>query len=379
MMKKNTRQPNNTSVSFGHVSIHDIAARLGVSATTVWNAVNNRGRISRENRQKILDVVNQMGYRPSLVAQTLAGCKSRLIGVVVPLIDGAPFSAMVCGVETIACEQDYNIILCNTGARPDLEKKYIDLLVRRRVEGIVIVPYVQKSTQDYQHLVDLEALGIGVVVIEQDIPEPRLTRIVPENLNDARRMTEHLLQLGHQKIGFFQMEIPEGNIAALERLAGYKQALVKAGVKYHSSLVFDTALLLSHESHQITDSLAEFFCRPDRPTAIFTNNDWVAIRLMDFLCQIGLRVPEDIAVVGFNDSAMAAFTVPPLTTVRQPADQVGRRAAKVLFERISGLRNENTWPIHERISGQLIIRRSCGSSLQDKNINLRNKLLLKGT
>jgi LacI family transcriptional regulator len=344
----------------GHVTIHDVAARLGVSATTVWNAVNNRGRISLQNRKKIMDVVNQLGYRPSMVAQTLSGLKTRLIGVMVPMIGGNPFTPMVHAVEKSAAEQDYNIILCDTESRIDREEKYLDQLIRRRIEGLVIAPCVREGLKKYDHLARLESLGIAVVVIEQDIPDPRLTRIVPDNRGDARRMAEHLLELGHRRIGFFQAEWPKGNIAALERLEGYKQAIQAAGLKFDSVLVADVSGWSMKEDAPVPAGLKKYLKTPRRPTAIFANNDGIAFGTVAMLRRMNIRVPEEMAVVGFDDSYLSGYLTPPLTTVHQPDSQVGTRAAQLLLERLTGRQNGQIWPLHERVSGELIIRESCG-------------------
>jgi LacI family transcriptional regulator len=348
------------------VTIHDVAARLGVSATTVWNAVNNRGRISSENRRKILDVVRQMNFRPSMVAQTLSGQKTRLIGVMVPGIGGNPFTPMVHAVEKAAAQQDYNIILCDTEARVDREEKYLDQLIRRRMNGLVIAPCVREGMKKYDHLVRLEPLGIAVVVIEQDIPDPRLTRIVPENRGDARRMTEHLLSQGHRRIGFFQTESPKGNIAALERLEGYRQAILAAGIKFDPALVLNVDEWAAEEKAPIPEILKEYLAKKQRPSAIFANNDGVAIRVMAMLRRMNIRIPDDVAVVGFDDNYLSGFLSPPLTTVRQPDSRVGTLAAKLLLERISGRSDEQPWPRHERIPGELIIRESCGCKTKNK-------------
>jgi DNA-binding LacI/PurR family transcriptional regulator len=366
IMTRNAKQMNETPSSPGHVTIHDVAARLGVSATTVWNAVNNRGRISPQNRQKILAVVRQMGYRPSMVAQTLSGGKTRLIGVVVPMVGGNPFTPMVHAVEKVAAEQDYNIILCDTEARVDREEKYLDQLIRRRIEGLVIVPSVQADLKRYDHLVRLESLGIAVVVIEQDIPDRRLTRIVPDNRGDARRMTEHLLELGHRRIGFFQAEWPKGNIAALERLEGYKQAIQAAGFKFDPALMVDAGGWSLNEDAPVPAELKHYLKSSRRPTAIFANNDGIAIGTVAMLRRMNIRVPDEMAVVGFDDHFFSGFFTPPLTTVRQPDSRVGARAAQLLLERLSGRQNEQIWPLHERISGELIIRESCGCKCKSK-------------
>ncbi len=377
-MTRDVKQKNRLISGPGHVTIHDVAARLGVSATTVWNAVNNRGRISSENRRKILDVVRQMNFRPSMVAQTLSGQKTRLIGVMVPMVGGNPFTPMVHAVEKTAAQQDYNIILCDTESRIDREEKYLDQLIRRRINGLVVAPRVREGMKKYDHLVRLESLGIAVVVIEQDIPDRRLTRIVPENRGDARRMTEHLLGLGHRRIGFFQTESPKGNIAALERLEGYRQAILAAGHKFDPALVLDVGEWSSNEKAPVPEAIKEYLQNPRRPTAIFANNDGVAIMAMAMMRRMKIRIPDDIAVAGFDDSYLSGFFTPPLTTVRQPDCQVGTLAAQLLLERISGRRKGNAWPVHERIPGTLILRRSCGLPGQEENHESHPKILLKG-
>ncbi len=342
------------------VTIYDIARQLGVSATTVSRALNNRGRMSRETRQRILQAASKFNYKPSLVAKSLIHQRTKTLGVVVPMIGNTAYSPMVRGIEQIAYEKGYNIILCDTDINLTKEQRYIEMLSQRRVEGAIIIPFAERTSDDYEHIKQLEGEGIRVVVMEQDIPLPELNRVVPDNRGDAMRLVKHLIGLGYKRIGLAHLGLCNWDIAGIERWEGYKYALEQSGLEYDESLVVQAGQpTIVEEKSLLFDKLVDYL-QHKRPEAIFATTDMLAIKIMTIIHSLGLNVPNDIAVVGFDDILMSGYTVPPLTTVRQPAEQIGRRSAEIVFSLIEG-DDELAVPVHERISGKLIIRKSCGS------------------
>ena len=203
-------------------------------------------------------------------------------------------------------------------------------------------------------------MDIKTVIMEQDIPIGGLSRVVQDNRGDARRMTEHLISLGYKRIGFAFLDILDWDISGKERWEGYKQALGQADIGYDEELLLQAGLVKTEEENCLLfDVIVDYLRRPERPEAIFAATDMLAIKIMSVIRHLGLRVPEDIAVVGFDDILTSGYINPPLTTVRQPAQQIGQEAAKVLFDLID---NEGTPrpTVHERIKGELVIRESCG-------------------
>lgn len=353
-------------------TIQDLAKRLNISTTTVWRALNNSTRVGSKTRQRVLEAARSMNYRPSLVAQTLLRGKSQTLGVVVPMIDNPVYASLVRAVEQVAFQHQYNIILCDTDFQPERERDYLDLLVRRRVEGIAIIPFAARSgteEADYAHLINLPRQGVAVVAMQQDVPGGAVDAILPDNREAARAMTRHLLALGHRRIGFLHGGMPDWNVSMRERYAGYVSALAEAGIEPDPSLVLQAgtfeSVLVDGQVPVHAQRIAAFLERPDRPTALFVPVDMLAIKVMEVARdKLGLRVPEDVAIAGFDDILAAAHTSPPLTTVRHPTLEVGRRAAELLFQRGGGggAPGVVVEPVHERVGCELIIRRSCGAA-----------------
>ena len=350
-------------------TILDLAKQLGISSTTVWRALNDSPRVSAKTRQRVLDAAERMNYRPSLVAQTLLRGKTQTLGVVVPMIGNPVYAALVRAVEQVAFQHKYNIILCDTDFQLHREREYIDLLTRRRVEGIAVIPFAARNPaangDDYAHLTRLPQQGIAVVAMQQDVPGGNIDAILPDNRAAARAMTDHLLSLGHKRIGFLHGGMPGWNVPMRERFDGYRDALVGMNIPFDESLVLQAgtfeSVLTDGQGHVHVEQIAAYLNKPGRPTALFVPVDMLAIKVMEVARdQLGLRVPEEVAIAGFDDILAAAHTSPPLTTVRHPTLEVGRRAAELLFERAAGSSGKGRARIHERIPCELVVRRSCG-------------------
>ena len=354
-------------------TIQDLAATLNISSTTVWRALNNSPRVSSKTRQRVLRAAKKLNYRPSLVAQTLLRGRTQTLGVVVPMIGNPVYASLVRAVEQVAFSHKYNIILCDTDFRLDREREYVDLLARRRVEGVAVIPFAARKgsgPEDYAHLTRLPQQGIAVVAMQQDVPGGAVDAVLPDNTQAARAMTAHLLGLGHRRIGFLHGGMPAWNVPMRERFQGYRLALHDADVEPDDSLIlqagtFESVLTDGH-GHVQADQIKAYLTRPDRPTALFVPVDMLAIKVMEVARdELGLRVPEDVAVAGFDDILAAAHTSPPLTTVRHPTLEVGRRAAELLFEITARHGNAAAATkrerVHERIPCELVVRRSCGA------------------
>jgi DNA-binding LacI/PurR family transcriptional regulator len=346
-------------------TIHDIARHLNVSSTTVWRALNNNPRISPSTKERVLSAAKRFNYRPSLVAQTLSRGKTQTLGVVVPMIGNPVYANIIRAVEHVAFDHEYNIILCDTDFKVERERTYIDLLVRRRIEGVVIIPFAKRLPGDFEHLVDLEQnQGVSVVTIQNDIPEERLHRVVPDQRGAGRAVVEHFISLGHRRIGFIHGGLPDWSAPMRERYEGYRQAIEAAGIEYEERHVVQAG---TYES-LLTDDPASFDAErvraamrhPERPTAVFVASDVLAIKVMEVIRDMGLRIPEDVAIAGFDDILMSAHTLPPLTTVRQPSAKIGQRATRLLLERLEGRAAEDDEPVHERVPCELVIRKSSG-------------------
>lgn len=342
------------------LTIHDVARRLKVSATTVWRALHDQPRVSRQTKERVLRMVERLGFRPSLLAQNLSRGRTQTLGVVVPMIGNPVYATLVRAVEQAAFERDYNIILCDTDYQVERERKYLDLLSRRKVEGVLIIPFAKRAATEVDHILALRQEGVAVVAMQQ--PLAGVCQVAPDNVGAGRAMTEHLIKLGHQRIALVHGGLDPWHASMSERFEGYRLALQQAGIPFDPALVVQAgsfeAVLADGSSAFDPGPVVALLQRPDRPTAIFAPVDVLAIRVMSVIRSLGLRIPEDVAVAGFDDILMAAYLDPPLTTVRHPAAQVGRRAAELLFAQLEDV---DAPPTIERVPCELVIRSSCGS------------------
>lgn len=343
-------------------TIHDLAADLKISSTTVWRALHNHDRISAATRERVLDRAKAINFVPSLVAQNLSHGRTQTLGVIVPMIGHPVFSTLIEKIETVAYDRGYNVILCD--ARLDIarEAQYARMLLRRRVEGVIVVPFSKRSRQWDTHLVELQKHNVPVVLLEQELPSNRFAKVVADNFGAAQAMTRHLIDLGHQQIAFAFHPFHERDLVGRERLAGFTRAMADAGLGKKATLLLDACEFGKRQIlHYHREKIAHCFSRPDRPTALFAGMDMLAIRAMETLREIGLQIPRDVAVAGFDDIEFSQFTQPPLTTVQQPIEEMGRLAAEMLFDRIEGRTGSHQKAVCKRLACQLVVRQSCGA------------------
>ncbi len=349
-------------------TIHDIARRLNVSSTTVWRAINGRQRVSPQTRQLILDEVERTGYRPSLVAQNLSSGRTQTLGVVVPTVANPVYAALVRAVEQAAFDRGYSIILCDTDFNRAREQQYLDLIERRRVEGVLLIPFAKGMASKNTQLSRLVRAGVKVVCMQQRLPTNEAPQVAPDNVGAARAMTRHLIGLGHRRIAFLHAGMPPWHLSMCERHEGYRLALEEADLPENPRLVVEAgsfeSMVYDDEGEFFADRVEDLLRGRMRPTAVFAPADVLAIKAMSVIRSLGMRTPDDVAVAGFDDIHMSAYTTPPLTTVRHPTAAVGKRAAELLFASLdasaSSTGNSESCPI-ERVPCELVIRCSCGA------------------
>lgn len=319
-------------------SIHDLAHRLGLSSTTVWRALNNQTRISDKTRKRVLIEAKRCNYRPSMVAQALSSGRSQTLGMVLPSIANPIFAKLSRSVEDSAFEKSYGLLLCNTDLNLAREQAQLDLLKRRHVEGLFLVPFLHRTDAQKKHWQALAKENLPMVVLHHRLPGLNVPQVVPDNMAGAALAVEHLLQLGHRRIAFAHGGLSRRYIPLYERYRGFAQTMRAHGLPLNRSHIrqvgsFDTILPGSDAAcdQQAIESLMQSH---DAPTAIFVPSDMLAVRMMRILMQMGMRVPEDVSVVGFDDSPLASLSLPSLTTVCPPVSEIGRQGALRLFERI---------------------------------------------
>ena len=330
-----------------NATMQDVADLAKVSKTTVSHILNETRPVSEEKRQRVLNAMKELGYHPNILARSLRKNETGTIGLIVPN-SANPFYAEVSrGVESLSFDEGYNVILCNSDRNLEKEIAYTKLLINKRVDGILFVgAWVGEQTQ---HLHDIHEQGIPLAVVDRFVPDIDIDSVRTDNHLGGWLATSHLIGLGHKRISCIG-GTPEFTPNA-ERIIGYQKAMRDAGIPIDDNLIVRTNFQFEggHSAAQ------QLLSRDNRPTAIFACNDLMAIGAMRAASDLGLRIPEDISIVGFDDIQMAQHTCPQLTTISQPMVEMGKLATEMLLERIG---NANTVQRIRILEPKLIVRQS---------------------
>jgi len=328
-------------------TIYDVAKAAGVSIATVSRAVSGSGLVAEGTRQRILDTVRALGYEPNAIARSLVTRATQTIGLLLPDITNPYFPELVKGVQLLADERSYMLLLTQTGGDPKTEQRYLDLLRGKAIDGVLVVGLAMSRSR----LSKFAASGIPMVSLDRDVDLPGTVLVHLDNRAGARRATEHLLSLGHHAIA--HIGGPSSLKVSQERHQGYLDALRAAGVSETPGLHVE-ADFTEEGGRQAGLTLLD---GGDAFSAVFAANDLMAIGAMAGLKERGVLVPSKVSVVGFDDIHLAAYTSPALTTVRQPTYEMGRRAAQILIDAIQG-RVTPEDQRHVLFQGELLVRQS---------------------
>ena len=328
-----------------HVTLKDIGKEVGVSATTVSRALNNKPDISYQVKQKIKEVAQRLGYSPNALARSLKAKKTSSIGVLIADIADPFFAPIVKGIENTARQMGYSIILCDTGGEYEQEKLALQVMLEKRVDGLLITP----SQTEYGDILELKRKKIPFVLVGRHFDLVESDYVITDDIKGAFSATDYLIKKDHKKILFING--PTYISSAKERLVGYKRALQEHAILFDKSLVKEGALKME-DGYRITK---EILSSGTKFTAVFAYCDFVTLGVMQALEETELKVPEDIAIVGYDDVAFAPFLQVPLTTVRIPKYELGKEAMKLLRKKIEGKIQELQSVILET---KLVIRKS---------------------
>ena len=332
----------------GRVNIRRVAHEAGVSAQTVSRVLNNRPDVAAETRQRVQEVIAQLGYRPSALARGLSSQRTRTLGLITADFSDYFFTQVIAGAEAEARQYGYRFMLGSTERNPEDEPEYIRLLTEHHVDGIL---FARPSTEpDNRYLVNLLRDGVPVVTTAYHIPGEALTVIDVDNVDGGRQATRCLLEHGHRQIAMITG--PGSWKSVHDRTEGYVKAIESAGMSFDAGLVAaaDWSFRSGYQAAQ------ELLARGKSFSALFAHNDQMAIGALRALREAGRRVPEDIAVVGYDDIPMAEYCEPPLTTIRQPMREVGAVATRLLIQAVE----KPGAPQGEiLLKTELIIRDSC--------------------
>lgn len=327
--------------------LKQVAERAGVSSATVSRALSGAPGVTPAFRERVLQAAAELDYRPNRLASNLRRQKTTTIGVVVSDIENPHFTQMVRFVEALTYGRGYRVILCNTDETVDKQRAYLDMLMEERVEGVILVP----SDPDTEEIGRLLDMGIPLVAFDRTVSDPRADAVVIDNAGGTRRATEHLLEAGHQRIGFIggRADIQTGR----ERLTGYESAMAAWGFPPRSVV----GAFRIDSSQSATDALLD----EDRTlTAIVVANNLMTIGALRALRARNLGVPDEVALVALDDPFWAELIEPPLTTLAQPTQRMAESAVELLFERIGG---------SDRVRSKMVVysfelrrRGSCGTA-----------------
>ena len=327
------------------VTLRDVAREAGVSIKTVSRVVNKEPQVNETTAARVEGVVEKLGYRPNELARGLKGRRSRTIGLVIDDVSNPFMATCAQAIEAVAREHGHALILCDSHADIREEEAYVGLLTRRQVDGLLLVP----ARGHDAHLKAEQEVGLPVVAFDRPAEGIRADTVLVKNRTGAREATEHLIWHGHERIAFV------GDVrhyyTARKRLEGYNEALETAHLKPLPSLDAHSI----EQGEQATKRLLEAF---DPPTALFAANILTALGTLRATERLGMRIPEDVALIGFDDFELAPVLSPRFTLVHQPAAELGRRAAEMLFDRLDGQGHPE--PRRLVLPTELVVRESCG-------------------
>lgn len=301
-------------------NIREVARLAGVSVATVSRTLKNPERVLPQTRDRVNAAVDQAGYRPNLMAVQFRSRRTGNLVILVPAIANTFFARVISGAQQAAQSAGYRLLLCDTQGREAIEQEFAALVYAHQADGVIQL----RASDPFQSLpAGTEALPL--VNACEVIKGARHPTISLDNRAAAQAMTEHLIGLGHRRIGIIKG--PRSSPLTLDRVAGYQDALREAGIALDPTLVCHGDFTLKAGY----DGAGAMLTRAERPSALFCENDEMAIGALTRIKQMGLRVPEDISLVGFDDIPFAAYCDPPLTTISQPAEAFGQKAVQMLI------------------------------------------------
>jgi LacI family fructose operon transcriptional repressor len=327
-------------------TIKDVAKAAGVSTATVSRVLANNALIKPETRERVLSAISQLNYRPNLIARSLRVQKSARIGLVVSDIRNPFFTAIGRAVEDAAYEQGYSVLMCNTDENPEKEELYLNLLRDENVAGVIFSP-----TQQFNMAAHNYDGRMPFVIIDRSVTPQKADMVLLDNVSAAYELTNHLIENGYKKLaGLFG----DASTTGQDRHRGFLQALQE-----HQLSPFGVHFISPRikQGHEATTALLE---QSDRPDAIFTSNSLLTAGAFQALRDKKISVPDQVALVGFDETTWGGMVDPPITVIAQPTEEIGRAATELLFKRIHQ-------PAHElqtiTLKGTLIQR---GSSIKRK-------------
>lgn len=305
-------------------TIYDVAKEAGVSIATVSNAINGKGNVSKKRREQILKIMEQMNYQPNVNASALMGKKTYTLGLLIPDISNPFFSEIARAIEDQAHQLGYSVIMCSTDNKDERVERYIGLLEQKNVDGILI----GTGVDNLDILTNLQAKNIPIVMISRETSALEVDTVVVDDFVGGLMAAQHLAEMGHRQMAILSEQLKVSS--ARERIRGFKQGLQDLQIPFddHNIAICDYMIQEGRRA------AGELLAREDRPTALFCCNDVLAIGALQEARSIGIKVPEELSIVGFDDTILAAVVDPPLTTIAQPIASMAKQAFQLLISHL---------------------------------------------
>ena len=310
----------------GETTIHDIAKKLNIAASTVSRALNHNPIISEPTRKLIEKTAKEMGYRPNILAANFRTKRTNMIGVVLPLINRHFFSSVISGIEEVAYNRGFAVTISQSNDNFEKEEKIAQTLFSNRVDGIIVS--IGMQTKTFEHLRLFSERNVPLVFFDRVVDEIEADKIVVDDYRGGFKATEHLIKQGGTRIAHIGGPL---NIKIYQdRLAGFKDAMEKAGLPVEKSLLIHNSLTRADGTNAVKKLLQNKII----PDAIFCANDTTALSVIIYLREKGIKVPDDILIVGFSNEPFSEVVTPSISTIKQPGFEMGKKAADLLIRQI---------------------------------------------
>lgn len=333
-------------------TIHDIAKELGVTASTVSRALQDHPRISDSTKKSVVKMAEKLNYQPNSIAAALRKGKSNIIGVIIPMADRNFFASVIRGIEEVVNKAEYRVIISQSNDSPEQEKSNIKALLESQVDGI-LASYA-KETTDFEHYREIVRRGVPLILFDrlhETLESLEVGSVVIDDYLGAYKATEHLIKQGCRRIVHFS---GHQHISIYkERRRGYEEALKRHKLPVDESLIIESSLKLD-AGRELGQQLLSW---DELPDAIFSASDYGAIGAMEVFREHGIKIPDEIAVVGFSNESFTSFVEPALTSVDQHSKKMGQVAAQLFLDQID-TGKENYTPSKTVLNPELIVRKS---------------------
>ncbi|MDP9914014.1 LacI family transcriptional regulator [Variovorax boronicumulans] len=314
-------------------TIKDVALQAGVSVTTVSHVVNDTRHVSAKVRERVELAIRELGYVPNAMARSLKSNTTSTLGMLIPNSSNPYFAEIVRIVEDRCFGAGYTLVLCNTDDEPRRQSVYLQVLAERRIDGLIVVS--TGADEDDSLATQLRGLRIPTVLVDREIADPACDLVETAHMQGGLLAVRHLLSLGHKRIACIGG--PLGVTSSEQRIEGWRMALAETGSPPNADALLWRGGFTSQGGYEAMHAILR---TEQKPSAVFVCNDLMAIGALRAAHESGVRVPDELSIVGFDDIELSAYTSPPLTTVAQPKERIGALAVDMLLERMGGKRRD---------------------------------------